>query len=102
MGYNIKMEDAKFFVPTEYTGRVFAKAENSSYYFTLDPEGNITDIEFHGEKLYEDFSLFQSLAPYVKDGSYIEMMGEDGEQWRWVFANGKCREIKATVTWPEE
>ena len=46
MGYCMEMKSAKFFVPTEYTGRVFAKAEDSSYYFTLDPEGNITDIEF--------------------------------------------------------
>lgn len=104
MSYYMKMTGAKFFVPTEYTGRVFAKVENPDYDLILDEEGNITDILFHGEMMmrHKDFSLFQSIAPYVKDGSYIEIMNEESEHSRWVFANGECQEIKGAVIWPEE
>lgn len=99
MSYCMFMKSANFFIPAEYAGIVLAKTDLMEYSFELDPDGNIMDIEFIGEKLYDDFSIFQAIAPYVKDGSYIEMMGEDGEQWRWVFQDGECQEIKATVSW---
>ena len=63
--------------------------------------GNVTGISFHGDKMGEDYQMFQSIAPYVRSGSFIEMIGEDGEQWRWVFKDGKCREIIAKVSWEE-
>lgn len=54
---------------------------------------------FEGEKLGDDYNLFCAVAPFVEDGSYIEMSGEDGCLWRWVFENGKCKEIYPTITW---
>ena len=53
-----------------------------------DASGNINSIHFDGEKLGDDLVLFEAIAPYVKKGSFIEMGGEDGYIWRWVF-NGK-------------
>ena len=88
MGYCIEMKGSKFFVPTEHTGRVYAMTQGQSYDFQLDTDGNITELEFIGEKLGNDFEMFQSIAPYVQDGSYIWMIGEDGSQWRWVFQSG--------------
>lgn len=102
MGYCIEMKGSKFFVPTEHTGRVYAMTQGQSYDFQLDTDGNITELEFIGEKLGNDFEMFQSIAPYVQDGSYIWMIGEDGSQWRWVFQSGVCREITAKVKWPDE
>lgn len=32
-------------------------------------------------------------------GSYIEMRGEDGALWRWVFDGKTCKEITAKITW---
>lgn len=101
MGYCIEMKIRKFFVPTQHTGRVFAMTEGLPYYFELDHDGNITELEFIGEKLGDDFKIFQSIAPYVQDGSYIWMIGEDGDQWRWVFQAGVCKEVKAVVEWPD-
>lgn len=46
---------------------------------------------FSGEKLGDDFDIFVLLAPYINNG-YIEMVGEDGDRWRWIFKDGKCEE----------
>lgn len=66
---------------------------------SLDDDGNIVDIGFRGEKSGDDNMLFQAIAPYVKEGSYIEMRGEDGAMWRWVFKNKTCGEIYPKIEW---
>ncbi|MEJ7804107.1 MAG: hypothetical protein WKH68_12180 [Candidatus Limnocylindria bacterium] len=65
-----------------------------------DPEGNIVDIAFVGEKAGDDEVLFAAIAPYVDVGSYIQMQGEDAEIWRWVFTGAAFREDYPTITWP--
>lgn len=72
---------------------------SSTYYVSLDSSNNITDIEFWGENTGHEDRIFSLIAPYVKDGSYIKMVGEDGDQWKWVFGNGKCEKVRPTVTW---
>jgi hypothetical protein len=62
-------------------------------------DGDIADIDFNGEKLGDDGILWECLAPFVEDGSYIEMMGEDNYHWRWAFNEGKVEEKMAVVTW---
>jgi len=64
----------------------------------LDEDGNINDIFFNGEKLGDDFVLFEEIAPFVKENSFIEMNGEDGTIWRWVFTDGICCKIPATIS----
>jgi hypothetical protein len=64
-----------------------------------DIEGNIDAIDFYGEKLGDDKVLFDAIAPWVKDDSYIQMSGEDGSVWRWVFSEGKCTEQNAKLVW---
>lgn len=63
----------------------------------LDEFGNVNSIEFSGEKLGDDEQLFNAIAPYVLAGCYIQMQGEDGAIWRWVFDGVKCVEIAATI-----
>jgi hypothetical protein len=64
----------------------------------IDERGNIYLLNFVGEKLGQDDILFQAIAPYVRNNSYIEMMGEDGARWRWVFRNGECVEKEGKVS----
>ena len=59
----------------------------------LDSEG----LYFCGEKLGEDALLFETVAPYVKDGSYIVIRGEDGDTWKWLFEDGKFQELTGKV-----
>lgn len=53
---------------------------------------SIIAIHFEGEKLGDDFIILQAIAPFVEGGSFIEMQGEDGTVWRWVFENGSVKE----------
>ena len=46
-------------------------------------------------------SIFSVIAPFVYEGSYIELYDEYGGKWRWIFRDGKCIYVKATVTWEE-
>jgi len=55
-----------------------------------DDEGNIVNLEYQGEKQGDEIELFKAMAPFVKPGSYIDMMGEDGNDWRWYFDGTSC------------
>ena len=58
---------------------------------------DITSIWFEGEKLGDDEEFFGVLAPFVENGSYIEMRGEENAHWKWVFKDGECIEIGGSV-----
>ena len=51
----------------------------------IEDTRDIEYIEFYGEKLGDDMAVFEAIAPYVEPDSYIQMQGEDGYIWRWVF-----------------
>ena len=52
-----------------------------------------------GEKLDGcELDLYSSMAEFTNDG-YIEYLGEDGEKWRYVFKNGKCKEVYPNLSW---
>ena len=63
-------------------------------------ETEFDSIYFNGEKYGGDEEIIlNAIASYVEDGSYIQMLDEDGEQWRWVFSNGKVVEKYAKIIW---
>ena len=66
---------------------------------TLDSEGHLCNLSFLGEKLGDDFPLFKTIAPYVKEGGYISMVGEDHKVWRWFFDGEKCIEQRPRLIW---
>lgn len=66
--------------------------------FTLQAE-DIDDISFEGEKYGDDIFMFEAIAPYVEDDSFIEMEGEEGERWRWLFKQGEVQEKYAKITY---
>jgi hypothetical protein len=55
---------------------------------------------FTGEKLGDDFQIFEVIGPYVKSGSYIQIVGEDGFAWEWYFNGTKVTEIN--IRWPHD
>jgi hypothetical protein len=70
---------------------------------SIDEEtGAIDSIWFLGESFQYDDHLMEAIAPFVDDGSYIEMYGEGGAKWRWLFKEGKYEEIYPTITWENE
>jgi len=103
MGYSAELVRCKFNVKTEHFGKVYKNLENKGYIPEADDDGNVIDLDFAGDKLaYDEDKMFQKIAPFVEDGSFIEMRGEDGAMWRWVFSDGKVREIKSKVIWDED
>ncbi len=55
----------------------------------VNPEtGDITGVFFCGQKYYDQEKTLAIIAPFVADGSYIDLIGEDFERWRWVFRGG--------------
>ncbi len=66
---------------------------------SVNYNGDWSDIAFNGEKYGDDDIFFDAIAPYVTPGSYIEMLGEDGARWRWVFDGKTCKQVHATVSW---
>jgi hypothetical protein len=66
---------------------------------TDEETGDITYIYFQGEKLGDDEVLFSALAPFITEGGYIEMSGEDGHLWRWAFTEGTLCEQVAEIIW---
>lgn len=64
------------------------------------PKGpSVIGISFMGEGYSDDIKLFNILAPFVESGSFIEMIGGDGETWRWVFDGTSCQEKHPKVEW---
>ena len=103
MGYCASMSKSSFHVRRKYTGIVIKKLENYGYTAELDDDGNIICLYFNGDKIaHDEDTMFQAIAPYVEDGSFIEMAGENGDRWRWVFKDGRCEEFRPKVTWPDE
>jgi len=45
--------------------------------------------------------MFEMLAPFVRPGSFIEAIGEDGQRWRWVF-DGECTKLPIDFTVDEK
>ena len=73
--------------------------------FTIEAKDDVTDydyIYFNGEKYSGDENVILSaIAPYVEPDSYIEMSGEDGEHWRWIFGKDGVIEKHAKLVWDE-
>lgn len=67
--------------------------EGWRYHTETDKDGNIHSIYFTGEKLGQDQLLFDAIAPFVKEGSYISMIGESGCKWKWIFKNNQCVKV---------
>jgi hypothetical protein len=61
---------------------------------TVDKKGNITHIEFTGEKYGDDKIMFNMIAPYVEADSYVYMRGECGETFGWEFDGHKMKEFE--------
>lgn len=124
MGYHITVNESKFKINAENVEIAFKACKENliGEYYWVDTnyalsrdniidyinewrwcieieDGNIIGIEFEGEKLGDEEELFKVLAPFVESGSYIEISGEDGDLWRWVFKDSSLYYM--IPTWPD-
>lgn len=68
-------------------------------YTASNQDGNCVVEYFNGEKLGDDTTIWEALAPFVNPKAEIACRGEDGALWKWVFNNGKFKELSGTVTY---
>jgi hypothetical protein len=47
------------------------------------------DIRGGDAKIGDEETFFAAIAPVVEDGSFLDVIGEDDTQWRWMWENGK-------------
>ena len=47
------------------------------------------DIRDGDAKIGDEETFFAAIAPVVVDGSFLDVRGEDGAEWRWMWENGK-------------
>ena len=66
----------------------------------VDETGNIISVNFEGEKLGQEYYLFEAIASFVQPYSWIEMEDENRDIWRWIFEDNTCRQIYAAVIFP--
>lgn len=129
MGYLMNQREANFTIKKEFVDkawnalkRLFSKEDTSlswidnqdvlssksfeeamsacRWNLEINEQGDYDSIYFNGEKYSGDEeTVLETIAPYVKKGSYIQMQGEEGEQWRWIFDDGKVREEYAMLIW---
>lgn len=67
----------------------------------LNEQGDIVGLIFYGEKLHEEDAWLEALAPYVVKGSYLTMLGEDGQIWRWYFDGTHCITCPGKTVFPD-
>jgi hypothetical protein len=115
MGYSVSCIDSKFFFPYDKFREAFkivkkrypeSEGRNLLELFEwwqwsagVDDDGNINGIEFVGENLGSDEDFFRIIAPFVQDDSFIHMVGEEGEQWKWIFKDGKLVTKEPKLVW---
>jgi hypothetical protein len=61
---------------------VFINEENGESIYRLDIRGG-------DAKIGDEETFFAAIAPVVTNGSFLDVRGEDGAEWRWMWENGK-------------
>jgi hypothetical protein len=77
--------------------------EDWFYFETLfKSNGDMWITDDYSENLRNQIDFFNKIAPYVEDGGEAHYRGEDGDQWKWVFRNGKLVTLYPQITWVEK
>jgi hypothetical protein len=62
-------------------------------------DNSVVDIYFEAEKWHGNDVWFKAVASCIDAGSFVEMTGEDGEKWRYVFDGQYVVEKRPKVIW---
>jgi hypothetical protein len=64
----------------------------------FDYAGNLEALSYDSKTGCEEIFL-NALAPFMRNGSYINWRGEDGELYRYEFQDGQMRQLTGNVTY---
>lgn len=62
--------------------------------------GEYKITELLREKIGDDDIFFKAIAPFMNDG-FINVRGEDGNVWKWVFENGHFEEKEGRIEYDD-
>ena len=63
-----------------------------------DEVGNIDGLSY-SDKIGSEEYFLNSISPFVRDGSYINWVGEDNQLWRHEFVKGTMITKSAKIVW---
>ena len=65
-------------------------------------EGDVESFWYEEQKFYSSDikTLFDTIAPFVVEGSHISFIGEDDCLWAYYFDGATCKEYDAVVVYP--
>lgn len=90
---------------TELSDRMLLRDEifaNIVWSLNFDEGGNLVNI-YHSESKHTDFDELEAMAPFMRDGGYVEIQGEDrGDLYRKVFRGGIMKHVPVVISFPEE
>ena len=66
--------------------------------FKLDDENNIVSINFHGDNRLDSYDFLNKFSRIVIPHSFIEILDDDSDIWRWVFLNGVMERKNSTIS----
>ena len=75
-----------------HTIREALKCWNYKAYFDFD--GNLVSLDFIGEKLGDEVILFETIATYVQEGSFLQFEGEDNARWAYYFTGNSMMTLR--------
>ena len=87
---------------TEHLNSLDDAMSDFGYIPEYDENGSIDGFEYEEKRLRGDYEFWTALAPYVEEGCYLEVEGDDLEIWRWKFRNGKVIVQYPTFLWDDE
>lgn len=85
---------------SEYDGLGMILHEIGFSYDLID--GMIVLNGWHGDKQGQEDLLMESIAAWVKPGSFVEWVGEDCYRYRWEFEDGRLWVREGTTGWSDE
>lgn len=64
---------------------IIDRFECARYEVYFNEDGDLVLVDFTGEKFADDDKIWRRLSGFVKPGSYMEWLGEDGATWTVKF-----------------
>ena len=101
MSRDIVLRDSSTFIEAQHAGDAAKILSGAEFETVVNEKGDITCFYFDGCDMPDDEELCRALAPFMREGSFLEFCDGLGNLWRWVFNNGNCGIVYAVVLWPK-
>ena len=82
-----------------YSETLTEALESCDFDILYNDNGDVYDVDYISEKLGDHDVILNVIAPYIEDGSYLQMYGEDGDIWRWCIKDNECYWKTPKIIW---